>query len=527
MEENRTAEGTETLEQNTAGIGSQIKTLGKESLIYGISTVLARFLNFFLTPFYTYFLPTGEYGIIAGTYSYIAFMNILFHYALDQAYMRHSQNRATAFSAAIKFQAGTTAFFTFILCVFASYWARLGGIPENCVYYASAILVLDTVTLIPFADLRMRHESKKFALVKSAGITVNALLNVLLIAVFHYGIEAVFVANIVASLLQAIVLIPEFRVFSMKNLPGTGSIIKAMLAYAWPLFIAGAGTMIVQIFDRPVMLKVMTASDVGIYQASVKLGIFMQLLVNMFDTAWRAFVIERIGRPGAEQIFAKVFTYFTAAGLAAWLFLSFFTGDIVQLKIYGKSLFGPKYWGALNLLPAFFGANLLYGIYVNLLAPVIITKKTWISLVVTIISSLISIAGNIYLIPRAGMKGGAAALLVSYAVMCVLMFIMGRKVYKIPYEFRKITVITAAAALCFIPGYLISGPWSLLTRILCSVAFPALIWFTGFFSREEKENISVFIKEKYGGKLKRIFCHQPPRTTGSQQNRTARKIKRG
>ncbi|MCR4820202.1 MAG: oligosaccharide flippase family protein [Elusimicrobiales bacterium] len=476
--------------------GNQIKTLGKESLIYGVSTVLARFLNFFLTPFYTYYLPAGQYGIVAAAYSYIAFMNILYHYALDQAYMRHSADRELAFSAALKFQFCTTAFLTFALCAFASFWAGLGGIAIKYVYYSAAILVLDTLTLIPFADMRMQHKAKKFAFIKSLGIILNVLIVFIMIGSLGCGIDAVFQANIAASLFQACLLMSEFKLFRLKNMPGTKKILLEMLRYAWPLFIAGAGTMIVQIFDRPVMLKAMDEEALGIYQAAAKLGIFMQLLVNMFDTAWRAFVIERIGQKDAPHIFAKVFTYFTAFGLAAWLFLSFFIADIVQLKIFGKSLFGPAYWGALNLLPIFFGANLLYGAYVNLLAPVIVTKKTWISLCVTLTSAVLSILGNILLIPLLGMKGGALALLISYAVMCIMMFLMCRRIYAIPYEFRKTAILAIAAAACFILGIIAPSAFSLPARIACALLFPAVIWNAGFFSKDEKAAIRAYLKKR-------------------------------
>lgn len=499
----------------------EIKKLGKESAIYGISNVLSRFLNFFLTPFYTYFLPTGSYGIVAGVYSYIAFLNILYHYALDQAYMQYFGNRRKLAFSAIKFQMGTTAFLTFVLCAFAPFWANLGGIAVKYVYFASAILVLDTILLIPFADLQMRHESKKFALIRSLGIIINVLLIVIAIACFKCGIDSVFWANIASSLLQIVLILPEFKTFSIRKVPGTKELLKKMLEYAWPLFLAEAGTMIVQVFDRPIMLKAMGESAVGIYQAAAKLGIFMQLLVNMFYTAWRPFVIERRGKDDEEtrRLFSRIFTYSTAFTLSAWLLLSFFVGDIVQFKICGKSFFNDTYWGGIKLLPLFFGSYVIYGMYINLLSAVLITKKSVYSAIVAITSSLISLAGNYLLIPKMGMLGGAIMLIVSYAIMFGMMFFFSRKIYPVRYDWKRIAILFAAAALCFAPGI----PWYLSLwgfdmptglafmvnhampiKILCAIAFPVAIWNLGFFSIEEKTKIKGFMKTRFGKVLRKF-----------------------
>ena len=493
-------ESKNTSEKNTL-IDTEIKTLGKESAIYGIANVVSRFLNFLLTPFYTHFLPTGEYGIVAGVYSYIAFINIVYHYALDQAYQQYFNNRELAFSAAIKCQIGTTALLTFVLCAFAPFWADLGGIAVKYVYFASAILVLDTVLIIPFADLQMRHKAKKFALIKSLSIIFNIALIVIFIGVLKWSIDAIFWANIAQSILQIIFVLPEFRIFSFRKQPGTEEILKKMLQYAWPLFFAEAGIMVVQIFDRPIMLKTLGESAVGIYQAAVKLGIFMQLLVNMFDTAWKPFILGRrknkYSREDTVQLFSKIFTYFIAFSLAAWIMLSFFIGDIVQVRIFGKSLFGPKYWGALDLLPMFFGAFVLHGVYVNLKASIIITQKSEISAIVAITSSLISLAGNYLLIPRLGMLGGAIMLMTSYAIMCIMMYLFSRKIYPIPYQWKKVMLLCLAAAICFIPGYLYKGAFAIPVKIICTVLYPVAIWNIGFFSEEEKQTITGYFERRF------------------------------
>ncbi|MCM2267802.1 MAG: oligosaccharide flippase family protein [Elusimicrobiales bacterium] len=465
-----------------------IKVLGKESLVYGLSTVGARLLNFLLMPFYTHYLVPAEYGVVAAVFSYIAFLNIVYHYGMDQAYMRHYADREKTFPAAFACLGATTLALTLLLCLFAPFWASASGIgAENyrLVWFSAAILLLDTITIVPFADLRMRHRALRFAGIRTASIALNVALNVAFLGYAGLGLEGVFWANIISSGLAALLLLPEFKQLSLKvDRPA----LRGLLAFALPLLPAGLGSMAVQVLDRPIMLHLADKATVGVYQANYRLGIFMMLVVTMFDQAWRPFFIERSHRPEAPGVFARVLTYFVFGGLFLWLALAFFVGDLARLRLAGVNLIHPDYWGGLGIIPLVLAAYLLNGVYVNFLAPVIIAKRTGAILAVTLAGAAVSVAGNFALIPAFGMYGAAWAVFLSYLAMAALMYFRGRRFYPVPYEFGRLAKAALAAALCAAPGLLLAGPGpaGLLLKTACLAAFPALLWYAGLVLPEEK-----------------------------------------
>ena len=465
-----------------------LKSLGKESLIYGLSTVGARLLNFILLPFYTHYLLPADYGVVAAVFSYIAFLNIVYHYGMDQAYMRHYADREKAFPSAFACLGVTTLLLSVLLCGFSGFWAAASGIGaeySRLVWYGAAILLLDTITIIPFADLRMRHRPLRFAGIRTASIVVNVALNVLFLKYLGLGLESVFLANLISSAAAALLLAPELLAFAPRvDLP----VLRNLLAFALPLLPAGLGSMAVQVLDRPIMLHLADTASVGVYQANYRLGIFMMLLVSMFDQAWRPFFIERSHRPDAPRIFARVLTYFVFGGLWVWLALSFFIGDLARLRVAGVNLIHPDYWSGLGIVPLVLGAYLLNGVYVNFLAPVIIAKKTGVILSVTLAGAAVSIAANFALIPPFGMFGAAWAVFISYLVMAVMIYLRGRSFFPVPYEFGRLAGALAAAGVCAVPFLFFSpeGVPGLLLRLAALAAFPLLLWYTGLVLPEEK-----------------------------------------
>lgn len=463
-----------------------IKTLGKESLIYGLSTVLARLLNFVLLPFYTHYLLPSQYGIVASVFSYIAFLNIIYHYGMDQAYMRYYSEKEKTFPIALLSLSFTGIIFTLILALFAPFWATVSAIGSDwskIVYYAAAILLFDTLTIIPFADLRMSHRPLRFVFVKTVNIAINVILNVYFLKYRGLGVESVFMANILSSALSALLLIPEYLKYKFCF---DKSILRKLFSFALPLLPAGLGSMTVQVLDRPIMLSLTDPASVGIYQANYRLGIFMMLIVNMFDQAWRPFFIERANRPDAPLIFAKVFNYFVIGGLFIWLFFSLFIADVVKFQIFGITLIEASYWGGLKIVPIVLFAYLINGVYINMLAPIIIAKTTKQIMNITLAGAAVSIVGNLMFIKYFGIIGAAWVLLISYAVMAAMVYYKGKKYFAIPYNFKNTFICGIIALICFIPSLFFE---SLSIKILSFILYPAILWLTGLISKEDKQDI--------------------------------------
>ncbi len=463
-----------------------LKALGKESLIYGLSTVGARLLNFLLMPFYTHYLLPAEYGVVATVFSYIAFLNILYQYGMDQAYMRHYGQREKAFSTAYSCVLVTSVAFSAVLALFPGFWAQLGGIGAargNLVLYAAAILFLDSINVLPFADLRMAHKPFYFAGVRMASITLNVILNIIFLTRSHMGIEGVFLANLISSLFS-VAAVPKRFTFTFDR-----ELFGKLAAYSLPLLPAGLGAMAVQVIDRPILLRLAGESAVGIYQANYRLGIFMVLIVSMFDQAWRPFFIERADKPGSPAVFARVLTYFTVALVWLGVAFSFFIPDLARCQVGGRALIHESYWPGLSIVPVVMFAYLINGVYVNLLAPIIIAKRTKVIMLATISGAAVNIAANFALIPYFGIFGPPWAAFAAYCVMALIVYYYGRRYFPVPYELKRLAMAAFAALLVCSPalaGWQTAGwPW-MLYRLAAICAYPALLYAAGFFLPEEK-----------------------------------------
>jgi len=475
-----------------------IGRLGGESLIYGLSTVAARLLNFLLMPFYTHYLPPSGYGVVAAVFSYIAFLNILYHYGLDQSYMRHrAEDAGRAWRSALACLLVSTAALTVPFLLFPSALAGLAGIgtgSDNLVLYAAAILELDSLSLLPFAELRMRHKALRFALVRTASIALNVALNVYFLAGRGMGVEGVFLANIISSALS-LLLLSDLLFSALPSFDG--EMTRRLLSFALPLLPAGLGAMAVQVIDRPIMLALSGEAAVGLYQAAYRLGIFMMLIVSMFDAAWRPFFLERADKPEAPAVFSRVLTYFSALGAWVLVAVSLLIEDLVKADLGGFTLIHSDYWSALNIVPVVLAAYLLNGAYVNFLAPVIIARRTGEILKVTLAGAAVSVAGNFLLIPPFGAMGAAAAALLSYAAMAVLMLRAGRGLMAVPYEWGRLSRIAAVAVL-FLAGHYAFGSGThgasaFAVKAAAALLFPAALWLGGFFLPGEKNEAAAIL----------------------------------
>ena len=476
----------------------EIKKLGKESLVYGLSTVASRMLAFLLLPFYTHYLSPADYGVVAAVFSYVAFFNILCQYGLDQAYMRHYEEREKAFPAAFWGVAAVSFIVAAVLCYGCrglSLAAGIGSGRGRLVVYSAVILFADALSAVPFADLRMAHKALKYALIRFSAVVVNLILNFWLIAGSGWGLEGIFAANIVSSLFTLVVVLwpvlPRLK-FSLDR-----PVFYKMLSFALPLVPAGLGSMAVQVIDRPILLRISGETAVGIYQANYRLGIFMMLVVSMFDQAWRPFFIERAKNPAAKPLFARILTYFAMCSAALVLALSFFIEDLVKIQVLGSPLIHHAYWPGLGLVPVVLWGYLFNGLYVNFLAPAVIARKTGYIMAATLFGAALNIAANFLLIPPFGILGAAWATFAAYFSMAVFMYLAGRGVYSVPYEYKRVAGLLCAAGLgacvIFLKPLMGPGAW-LAARLAALGAYSAAVFF--LLSPEEKDGFKRFLRRQ-------------------------------
>jgi O-antigen/teichoic acid export membrane protein len=486
----------------------QIKRLGSDTAIYGISTIIGRFLNFLLVPFYTNILLPGDLGIVSYIYSMIAFVYVLYSYGMESAYFKYSstlelgtakENFTTPFLSLL----ATSAVFSSVILLGQSSVAAAMKIPEayqTIIVYAAAIMAFDAITIIPFAALRMERKAKVFAAIKFVNILINVVLNIVLLVVLKMGVIGIFISGFAASAVTLLMLFPTIS----RNLTNNFNtpLWSGLLKFGLPFIPAGLATQAVQVIDRPILRALTDDATVGIYQANYRLGIFMMLIVQMYDFAWRPFYFSTVKEPNAKQIFSRVLTYLLLFMCGVFLVLTFFIEEIVKISIGGHHLIHPNYWSGLNIIPVVLLGYLFLGISTNLSAGIYIQKKTKFMPAISFAGAFVNVAVNYLLIPKIGILGAAWATFFAYFVMAVIVYFVVQRVYPIHYEWNRLVKITIATCMVYgvyfiVPADGWSAPIQVLFKAGLLALFIGVMYGMKFFDGGELSAIKkMFMKTK-------------------------------
>jgi O-antigen/teichoic acid export membrane protein len=475
----------------------ELRGLAKESLFYGLSTVLGRMLSFLLTPLFTHLLDRSESGVVQTAYASIAFLTVVYGLGLDVAYLRLGRRDgkpdAGAFSGALACVLASSLAVTIGIHIFAAPLAAFLGLPAemaSVVRYAAWILALDAACLMPYTELRATHRAGVYAGIKTFGIALNLVLAWLFVRQLGLGVRGVFLANLIASAatLAALspVLLSRLAAFDRAKT-------KEMVAFGFPLVFALLGSMVVQVADRPIMARLAGLDMAGLYGNCYKLGIFMSLLVGMFDQAWKPFVLERSDRPDVDSVIARVLTYFALLACWAFLAIAFFVAPLARAPIFaGRSLFAPAYWDGLAIVPVVTLGYLFNGLYFVMLAPLMIDKRMGSVGAATWLGALVNIAANLFLIPRTGMMGAAWATCAAYVAMAASVWWLGARTRRTPYEWGRLGALALWTVLLWLP----SSHVGVLPRLLLLAAYPVGLRLSGFLDAEELGEIRALLSAR-------------------------------
>ena len=478
----------------------KLKELTKDTAIYGISTMVGRFLNFILVPLYTNIFLPADYGIIQLIYAYIGILNIVFIYGLDSAYLKFAAfkdigDEKDNFSTPYISVFVTSLLISFLIIINIDAIGSSLRIPSGyqyLIYLAVAILFLDANAVIPFLKLRLDRRAKIFSLYKIINISVNIFLNIYLILILQWGIEAIIISNLIASAVSLMLL--SFTIIKNFKLKFHALLFKRMLKFGLPFLPAGFAVMLVQVIDVPILEKLTDLKTVGIYKANYKLGIFMMLFVNMFQFAWQPFFLQNAKELNAKEMFSKILTYFTLVGSIILVVLSLFITDLAQIKIAGFSLVGSQYWAGLQIVPIILLAYLINGMYSVFSAGIYIEEKSIYVPFITGTGALVNVVANFLLIPVLSFTGAAIATLASYFVMALGYYYVTQKFFKVKYELKRIKHIFIAVLLVGILFYYLYSIGSLLFsyKIILLILFTLYIYFVAV----NRDEINL-IKKKF------------------------------
>jgi O-antigen/teichoic acid export membrane protein len=435
---------------------SGLKTLFKQTFIYGLATVLPRMLSFLLVRLHTdesVLKSVADYGDVSLIFSYFVLFNVILAYGMETAFFRffnkESDKDKVVGTSTISLMLTSLGFFVIAL-VFQNQIAKLIDIKVEYINLVIWILLLDALVIIPFAWLRANSKPMKYALIKILNVVINLGLNLFLLlwlkdlvidslvieSIYkpNFEINYIFIANLVASAFTLLLMLPfYFKVkFTFNKV-----LWKQMMRYAFPVLIAGVAFSINETFDRILLDKLLpediAKTEIGMYSACYKLALFMMLFATAYRLGVEPFFFSHAKSENPKKNFALILEYFVIFGSVILLVIIVFV-DILKVIFIGNE----AYWEAMWIVPIILLANFCLGIYHNLSVWYKITDRTKFGAYISVFGALLTLGLNFWLIPIISYKGSAIATLTAYASMMLLSYYFGRKYYPIPYNLKKI-----------------------------------------------------------------------------------------
>lgn len=508
---------------------STFKKLASDTALYGLSTILARSINFALAPIQTYaFQKPSELSSNVTLYAWIGVLMTVYTLGLETAFFRFAARNKGEGGAAEREQVfnRTTSIVlvaslipTGLLILFAPQIARLLDYPgqERFIIWSALLLAIDAIVAIPFARLRVENKAKRFVRAK----VINILLNVSLCAFFivfckdvsegdylpalqplasfiyrpEIGPGYILMANLIANGLYFLILRDAFAGFRFTF---QWPVVRTLLIYSFPIMLTSLSGVLNQLTDRLLLRRFLpdgfypgfTSEDaLGIYGNCLKLSIFMALAVNSFKFAADPFFFSRAEDKNSPKLLAEVTKWFVIVCVLLWVGIS------LNLDVVGLLLRSPKYRTGLGVVPILLLANLFLGVYYNISFWFKLSDKTKFGTLITVVGAVITVVLNMLLIPKMGYMGCAWAFLVSTLVMTVLCYWLGEHYYPVPYRVGSALFYIGSAALLIYGASLVQ-----IRDLWISVPFHLALFalYLGVVAVVERDTVKMAVKRLRG-----------------------------
>jgi len=446
-----------------------LKSLAKDTAIYGLSSIAARFIGYLLVPIETakFNAAGGQYGIITNIYAYIALLIIILTYGMETTFFRFmnrpGEDPKKVYPTTLHTVGFTSLLFVVLLALFIHPVASAIGYPDHPEYLMimGVCVAIDAFTAIPFAYLRYAHRPIKFALLKMVSIAVNIVgvsLYLIVLPAMHVNLFGIYDANfdlevvwvfwieLSGSVLTLLLLGKELK--AMGN-PFDKATCQRMLRYTWPLLVMGLAGQLNQCASQIIFPYVFDGNahdarvQLGIYGACIKIATIMVMITQAFRYAYEPFVFGQSKEKNNKETYARVMKFYIIFTLLAFLCVVAYM-DIIRYII------GRSYWEGLEIVPIVMAAEIMFGVFFNLSFWYKLIDKTIWGAWFSGIGAVVLIAFDIIFIPRFSYWACAWAGFASYAVSMVLSYFFGQKYYPIAYPLKSIFTYTLLAVVLFV-----------------------------------------------------------------------------
>lgn len=447
---------------------STLKRFAGHTAIYGISTVISRFLNFVLTPIYTGMYPAKIFGVLTTLYSWASILNALLSFGMETTFFRFLHkydSRSKVYSNTFFTIAFVSLAFGILGFGFArpiAVWMHRSSVTsiDDYVLYIKlfvGILCLDALAVIPFAKLRADGQPLKYGALKLinifcfVGLNLFFLFGIPLIIKQQWAVAPffeswfrqswvgyVFVSNFIASAITLILLLPELTELTFEL---DTRLINEMFLYSLPILVANLSFIVNENSDKLFLEKLLpgdiATQQVGIYGACCKIAIFLSIFINAFRLGAEPFFFSYAKNKNSGEVYSRIMNYFIIA--ISLIFVALIANiDLLKYFIKGKDAHQQMlYWSGLPVVPVLLFGYVALGIYMNLSIWYKLSDQTRFGLYISGVGALLTIILNILFIPGYGFFASAWVSLIAYSVMMILSYFLGQKHYPIPYNIKK------------------------------------------------------------------------------------------
>ena len=451
---------------------NNLKGLAKDTAIYGLSSIVGRFLNYLLVPLYTAALSAagGGYGVITNVYAYTALLLVILTYGMETTFFRFANKEGEdprrVYSTALVSVGTTSLVFVALVLTFISPISSAMGYAEHPSYiWVMAITVaLDAFQCIPFAYLRYKKRPVKFAALKLANIMMSIALNLVFFLVLpkwyestggegfvsqiyspEVGVGYAFYINLFCSAALMFLLLKELTGFKYVL---DRALLRRMLSYSWPILVLGIAGILNQTADKILFPYIYKGADahaqLGIYGAASKIAMIMAMITQAFRYAYEPFVFGKAKDKDNRDTYAKAMKYFVVFTLLAFL-------AVIGYMDLLKYLIGSDYWSGLRVVPIVMAAEIMMGVYFNLSFWYKLIDKTIWGAWFSGAGCLVLVLVNVIFVPRYGYMACAWAGFAGYGTAMLLSYFVGQRHYPINYPVKDMAVyVVVAVVLCLV-----------------------------------------------------------------------------
>ena len=450
----------------------KLTTIFKDTAIYGLSSIIGRFLNYLLVPLYTaqFSAASGGYGIITNIYAYVAL--ILLTFGMETTYFRFTNKTHTdsqvVYGTTLMTVGTLSLLFAVLVLLLLTPISQLMGYGDHPSYVGvmAVTVAIDAFLCIPFAHLRQQRKAIKFAVLKLLNIVVTILLNL----VYFYWMDGkdvgyVFYINFCCTVMLAVCLMTEYTGFRwVLDKP----LLRTMLGYSWPILILGIAGILNQTADKMLFPYIYEGSDMraqlGIYGACSKIAMIMAMITQAFRFAYEPIVFAGVKDKDQHEMYEKAMKYFIIFTLLAFLIV------VAYMDILKYIVRNPDYWVGLKVVPIVMAAEIMMGVYFNLSFWYKLIDKTIWGAVFSGIGCAVLLAVNIIFVPKYGYMACAWGGFAGYGVAMLASYFVGQKYYPLNYPLKEISLYVVLAFILY--GLMqAASDWS----VIASLAFNTLL----------------------------------------------------